>query len=256
MNYDTALDVALQRLHDEGRYRTFIDILRKQGQFPQAIWRRPDGSEREITVWCGNDYLGMGQHPDVLGAMHEALDATGAGSGGTRNISGTTVYHRRLEAELADLEPLEQRDASPAEEGRQMQAEIQQAATAVDTAGIDDAVGDFAACDDHQPRLQLPADDGGLGIVCQQQEHAKGQDATTGSAHLIDPNSIRIDTSDPSAERPFLVLPGSARQRVLNSGLPGQRDLHQVGIMAGPRDFAQRFDTAIQRQVDAARARA
>ena len=103
MNYDTALDVALQRLHDEGRYRTFIDILRKQGQFPQAIWRRPDGSEREITVWCGNDYLGMGQHPEVLAAMHEALDATGAGSGGTRNISGTTVYHNRLEAELADL---------------------------------------------------------------------------------------------------------------------------------------------------------
>ena len=103
MNYDAALDASLQRLHDEGRYRTFIDIVRKKGHFPQAVWRRPDGSERDITVWCGNDYLGMGQHPEVLAAMHEALDATGAGSGGTRNISGTTVYHKALEAELADL---------------------------------------------------------------------------------------------------------------------------------------------------------
>lgn len=103
MNYEAALDASLQRLHDEGRYRTFIDIVRKQGHFPQAVWRRPDGTERDITVWCGNDYLGMGQNPEVLAAMHEALDATGAGSGGTRNISGTTVYHKRLEAELADL---------------------------------------------------------------------------------------------------------------------------------------------------------
>ena len=103
MTYETALDAALKRLHDEGRYRTFIDIERRKGHFPQAIWRKPDGSEAEITVWCGNDYLGMGQNPEVLAAMHEALDATGAGSGGTRNISGTTVYHKRLEAELADL---------------------------------------------------------------------------------------------------------------------------------------------------------
>ena len=101
--YDTAVGTALSRLHDEGRYRTFIDIERRQGHFPHAIWRRPDGSERPITVWCGNDYLGMGQHPQVLAAMHDALDATGAGSGGTRNISGTTVHHRALEAELADL---------------------------------------------------------------------------------------------------------------------------------------------------------
>lgn len=103
MNYDAALEQAIQRLHDEGRYRTFIDIERRKGAYPQAVWTRPDGSETEITVWCGNDYLGMGQHPAVLAAMHEALDATGAGSGGTRNISGTTVYHKRLEAELADL---------------------------------------------------------------------------------------------------------------------------------------------------------
>ena len=103
MNYDAALDLALNRLHDEGRYRTFIDIERHQGSFPQATWHRPDGSQKEITVWCGNDYLGMGQHPVVLAAMHEALDVSGAGSGGTRNISGTTVYHKRLEAELADL---------------------------------------------------------------------------------------------------------------------------------------------------------
>lgn len=103
MNYEAALDAALQRLHDEGRYRTFIDIERRKGHFPHAVWTRPDGTERDITVWCGNDYLGMGQHPAVLSAMHEALDATGAGSGGTRNISGTTVYHKRLEAEIADL---------------------------------------------------------------------------------------------------------------------------------------------------------
>ena len=101
--YDLAIDAAIDRLHEEGRYRTFIDIERRKGQFPHAIWRQPDGAEREITVWCGNDYLGMGQHPAVLAAMHEALEATGAGSGGTRNISGTTIYHKRLEAELADL---------------------------------------------------------------------------------------------------------------------------------------------------------
>ncbi|WP_425070777.1 5-aminolevulinate synthase [Sagittula sp. S175] len=103
MDYTAKLDDALNRLHEEGRYRTFIDIERKKGQFPHATWRKPDGSETPITVWCGNDYLGMGQHPVVLSAMHEAIDATGAGSGGTRNISGTTVYHKALEAELADL---------------------------------------------------------------------------------------------------------------------------------------------------------
>ncbi|MCB5198308.1 5-aminolevulinate synthase [Loktanella sp. DSM 29012] len=103
MNYDAALATAIDRLHAEDRYRTFIDIERTRGQYPHAVWNKPDGSTQQVTVWCGNDYLGMGQHPVVLSAMHEALDATGAGSGGTRNISGTTVYHKRLEAELADL---------------------------------------------------------------------------------------------------------------------------------------------------------
>ncbi len=102
-DYNACLDTAIDRLHEEGRYRTFIDIERRRGQFPHAEWKRPDGTVQDVTVWCGNDYLGMGQHPVVLEAMHEAIDATGAGSGGTRNISGTTVYHKRLEAELADL---------------------------------------------------------------------------------------------------------------------------------------------------------
>jgi 5-aminolevulinate synthase len=103
MDYNSALDKSLATLHAEGRYRTFIDIERQKGQFPHAVWTKPDGTSQNITVWCGNDYLGMGQHPVVLSAMHDALDATGAGSGGTRNISGTTIYHKQLEAELADL---------------------------------------------------------------------------------------------------------------------------------------------------------
>ncbi|TLP64600.1 5-aminolevulinate synthase [Parasedimentitalea maritima] len=103
MDYTAKLDTAIDQLHAEGRYRTFIDIERRKGHFPHAVWTQPDGSQKDITVWCGNDYLGMGQHPVVLEAMHEAIDATGAGSGGTRNISGTTVYHKRLESELADL---------------------------------------------------------------------------------------------------------------------------------------------------------
>ena len=103
MDYTKQLDQAIDRLHEEGRYRTFIDIERRNGQFPHAVWTQPDGQEKNITVWCGNDYLGMGQNPVVLAAMHEALDATGAGSGGTRNISGTTIYHKRLEEELSDL---------------------------------------------------------------------------------------------------------------------------------------------------------
>ena len=103
MDYSAKLDDAIDRLHEEGRYRTFIDIERRRGHFPHALWRRPDGEEQPITVWCGNDYLGMGQHPVVLAAMQEALQTAGAGSGGTRNISGTTIHHKRLEAELAEL---------------------------------------------------------------------------------------------------------------------------------------------------------
>ncbi len=103
VDFDAKLDTAIEALHEEGRYRTFIDIERTKGAFPHADWNHPDGGKRPVTVWCGNDYLGMGQNAEVLDAMHEALDATGAGSGGTRNISGTTVYHKRLEAEMADL---------------------------------------------------------------------------------------------------------------------------------------------------------
>ncbi len=100
--YDSILEQAIGRLKAEGRYREFADICRVRGRFPRALYRG-QGAEREVTVWCSNDYLGMGQHPDVLAAMHEAIDDVGAGSGGTRNISGTTHYHVELEQELADL---------------------------------------------------------------------------------------------------------------------------------------------------------
>jgi 5-aminolevulinate synthase len=102
MNFESLVQQCLESLHQEGRYRVFADLKRRRGFFPVADHLAADES-REITVWCSNDYLGMGQHPTVLGAMHEAIDAVGAGSGGTRNISGTTHYHVELESELADL---------------------------------------------------------------------------------------------------------------------------------------------------------
>jgi 5-aminolevulinate synthase len=103
MDYKAAFETAVQQVRSEGRYRVFADLKRHRGAFPRATWTRDDGSEAQIVVWCSNDYLGQGQNPVVLDAMHEAIDATGSGSGGTRNISGTTHFHVELERELADL---------------------------------------------------------------------------------------------------------------------------------------------------------
>ena len=102
MDYDRIFKSAIERLHDEGRYRVFIDILRTKGSYPNARCFGGNGP-KPITVWCSNDYLGMGQNPSVVAAMEEALHDVGAGSGGTRNISGNTHYHTELEAELASL---------------------------------------------------------------------------------------------------------------------------------------------------------
>jgi 5-aminolevulinate synthase len=103
VNYDKIFDEAIDRLHAEGRYRVFIDILRNKGAFPNARCFAGHNGPKPITVWCSNDYLAMGQHPKVIAAMEEALHNVGAGSGGTRNIGGNTHYHVELERELADL---------------------------------------------------------------------------------------------------------------------------------------------------------
>jgi 5-aminolevulinic acid synthase len=103
MNYDAIFENAVAALKDEQRYRVFADLERIAGRFPKATWRREGEESREITVWCSNDYLGMGQHPKVIGALTETAERMGAGAGGTRNISGTSHPLVQLEAELADL---------------------------------------------------------------------------------------------------------------------------------------------------------
>jgi 5-aminolevulinate synthase len=103
VNYDAVFEKAIDRLHAEGRYRVFIDILRNKGNYPSARCFAGHNGPKDITVWCSNDYLCMGQHPKVITAMEDALHDVGAGSGGTRNIGGNTHYHVELEHELADL---------------------------------------------------------------------------------------------------------------------------------------------------------
>ncbi|WP_375422191.1 5-aminolevulinate synthase, partial [uncultured Sphingomonas sp.] len=103
VDYSRVFTQAIDRLHSEGRYRVFIDILRNKGAFPNARCFAGHNGPKPITVWCSNDYLAMGQHPAVIAAMEEALHDVGAGSGGTRNIGGNTHYHVDLEHELADL---------------------------------------------------------------------------------------------------------------------------------------------------------
>ena len=96
MDYKAAFKDAVDQVRGEGRYRVFADLKRHRGAFPYATWTAPSGEMRDVVVWCSNDYLGQGQNPVIIEAMHRAIDEAGAGSGGTRNISGTTHYHVEL----------------------------------------------------------------------------------------------------------------------------------------------------------------
>ena len=103
INYDDFFADKVEALKEDGRYRVFTTMERQVGKFPQAIWHKDNGEEKEVTIWCSNDYLGMGHHPVVINAVKEAVEKCGAGAGGTRNISGTTIYHKRVEESLMDL---------------------------------------------------------------------------------------------------------------------------------------------------------